>query len=92
MSVASITYPNRFKVLPSYSNSNIINRFYMYSGDLFSVNSMQLNDSKRDPSSIKAIRLDVSHDPHGYITKKVYNIVTLQRELKKLKAFFQMKT
>ena len=39
----------------------------MYSGDLFLVNSMQLNHSKRDPSSIKDIRLDVSHDPNVFI-------------------------
>ena len=67
MSAASITYSNEFKVLPSYLNSNIINRFYMYSGDLFSVNSMQLNDSKRGPSSINDISSDVSHDPHVFI-------------------------
>ena len=31
LSISSITYPNRFKVLPKYLNSNIITKIYLYS-------------------------------------------------------------
>ena len=31
LSIASITYPNRFKVLPMYLKSNIIRKIYLYS-------------------------------------------------------------
>ena len=53
ISVCSIVYPNNFKVLPSYLKSSTIKRFYMYSNEMFSVRSMQLNQVPKDSHSIK---------------------------------------
>ena len=65
LSISSITYPNRFKVLPKYLNSNIITKIYLYSNQNVIQDEMEFFSSQyEDNSDIKFdISDDVSLDP-----------------------------
>ena len=43
LSISSIMYPNRFKVLPEYLSSNHITTYFMYSNENVIVNEMKIN-------------------------------------------------
>ena len=57
LSISSITYPNRFKILPSYLKSNVIKILYMYSDDHFSNTTMGNVPIEKDISP------HISNDP-----------------------------
>ena len=63
LSISSITYPNRFKILPEYLNSKYIRTYFMYSNENVIFNEMQINSSKQEFASLKDVSLDVSLDP-----------------------------
>ncbi len=72
LSISSITYPNRFKVLPEYLNSNHITTYFMYSNERVIVNEMKINSfdkhldikcKKMQCTNLKNVSLDVSLDP-----------------------------
>ena len=60
LSITSITYPNRFKVLPEYLNSNHITTYFMYSNQNVIVDEMKISSND---NHLKDISLDVSLDP-----------------------------
>ena len=69
LSISSITYPNRFKVLPSYLNADEIKRIYLYSKDHFNPSY-----SIKNSYEIKNIASDISVDPvllTSNLTKKI---------------------
>ena len=57
MCISSVTYPNRFNLLPSYLNANEIKVIYMYAKNNFSLARM-----KMEPTS-KKITAYLSNDP-----------------------------
>ena len=65
LSIASITYPNRFKVLPKYLKSNIIKRIYLYSNQEVVIGEMDIFSSENEDNSdlMKDISKDLSLDP-----------------------------
>ena len=65
LSIASITYPNSFKVLPKYLNSNIIKRIYLYSNQEVIIGEMDIFSSRNEDNSdlMKDINKDLSLDP-----------------------------
>ena len=65
LSIASITYPNSFKVLPKYLNSNIIKRIYLYSNQEVIIGEMDIFSSGNEDNSdlMKDINKDLSLDP-----------------------------
>ena len=67
LSIASITYPNRFKVLPKYLKSNLIRKIYLYSDH--HVNEFDMNFfMEEDPELSVDISNDLSLDPVTLIT------------------------
>ena len=65
LSIASITYPNRFKVLPRYLKSNIIRKIYLYSDQEVILGEMEVFTSQNEDNSdlMKDVSEDVSLDP-----------------------------
>ena len=65
LSIASITYPNRFKVLPRYLKSNIIRKIYLYSNQEVILGEMEVFTSQNEDNSdlMKDVSEDVSLDP-----------------------------
>ena len=67
LSIASITYPNSFKVLPSHLNSNQIKKIYLYSDQ--HVNEYEMNFFTEEDSELSEdISSDLSLDPVTLIT------------------------
>ena len=65
VSIASITYPNRFKVLPMYLKSNIIRKIYLYSDQEVILGEMDIFISQNEDNSdlMKDVSEDMSLDP-----------------------------
>ena len=65
VSIASITYPNRFKVLPMYLKSNIIRKIYLYSDQEVILGEMDVFISQNEDNSdlMKDVSEDMSLDP-----------------------------
>lgn len=65
LSIASITYPNRFKVLPRYLKSNIIRKIYLYSDQQVILGEMEVFISENEDNSdlMKDVSEDGSLDP-----------------------------
>ena len=62
LSIASITYPNRFKVLPKYLKSNHIRKVFLYTNQ--NVNEFNMNFfTEADPELTVDIGNDVSLNP-----------------------------
>ena len=51
LSISSITYPNRFKVLPKYQNSNIIAKISLYSNQNVILGEMEIFSSQYEDNS-----------------------------------------
>ena len=60
LSISSITYPNRFKVLPKYLNSNIITKIYLYSNQNVILGEMEIFSSQHEDNS--DLKVDISDD------------------------------
>ena len=58
IAISSVTYPNRFKLLPSYLKADVIKSLYMYSKNQFSRNAMELGALVKDVNSV------ISNDPN----------------------------
>ena len=65
LSISSITYPNRFKVLPNYLNSNIITKMLLYANENVIIGEMEMFSSQYENNSDLLIDIsdDVSLDP-----------------------------
>ena len=48
LSISSITYPNRFKVLPEYLKARYITTFFMYSNQNIILSEMQINSPEKN--------------------------------------------
>ena len=70
LSISSITYPNRFKVLPKYLNSNIIKKIYLYSNQNVILGEMEIFSSQYEDNSDLTVDIsdDVSLDPLVMVT------------------------
>ena len=60
LSISSITYPNRFKVLPKNLNSNIITKIYLYSNQNVILGEMEIFSSQHEDNS--DLKVDISDD------------------------------
>ena len=64
ISVSSITYPNRFKLLPEYLNAKCIRTYFMYSNENIISSEMEITSSSENDSAFsKDITSDLSLDP-----------------------------
>ena len=70
LSISSITYPNRFKVLPNYLNSNIITKMFLYANENVIIGEMEIFSSQYENNSDLIIDIsdDVSLDPLVFVT------------------------
>ena len=70
LSISSITYPNRFKVLPKYLNSDIITKIYLYSNQNVIPGEMEIFSSQYEDNSDLEVDIsdDVSLDPLVLVT------------------------
>ena len=67
LSIANITYPNRFKVLPKYLKSNFIRKVFLYTNQ--NVNEFNMNFfTEADPELTVDIGNDVSLNPDVLIS------------------------
>ncbi len=64
ISISSITYPNRFKLLPEYLNAKCVRTYFMYSDENIILSEMEISSSsKKDSTFSKDITSDLSLDP-----------------------------
>ena len=63
LSISSISYPNRFKILPRYLNAGEIKRIFLYSEDNYSSHSIQDKFSSSSFSEVKDVSSDIVEDP-----------------------------
>ena len=64
ISISSITYPNRFKLLPEYLNAKCVRTYFMYSDENIILSEMEISSSSRKDSTFsKDITSDLSLDP-----------------------------
>ena len=65
LSITSITYPNRFKVLPRYLKSNILRKIYLYSDQEVLLGEMKvfIGQNEDNFDLMKDVSEDVSLDP-----------------------------
>ena len=63
LSISSITYPNRFKVLPEYLKARYITTFFMYSNQNIILSEMQINSNDKKLDLSKDIYSVISLDP-----------------------------
>ena len=67
LSIASITYPNRFKVLPKYLKSDNIRKIFLYNDQ--TVDEFLMNFfTEEDPELTVDVSYDVSLDPETLIS------------------------
>ena len=64
ISISSITYPNRFKLLPEYLNAKCVRTYFMYSDENIILSEMEISSaSRKDSTFSKDITSDLSLDP-----------------------------